>query len=72
MDWRRLWRDYNLSIVLLVCFLGSWLMQAWTGWMKFAAEQQQHNQLPTVLGSDGYVWEFAWDRDRRSRRHRQR
>ncbi|HET9394569.1 MAG TPA: DUF6766 family protein [Nitrospiraceae bacterium] len=48
-----------LSIVLLACFLGSWLMQAWTGWMKFAAEQQQHNQLPTVFGSDGYIWEFA-------------
>jgi hypothetical protein len=29
---RRLWRDYNLSLVLLACFLVSWVLQAWTGW----------------------------------------
>jgi hypothetical protein len=59
MQWRKVWRDYNLSIVLFVCFLVSWVLQAWTGWVKFAGEQHQHNQSPTVFGSDGYVWEFA-------------
>ena len=55
---RRLWRDYNLSLVLLACFLVSWVLQAWTGWRKFAAEQLQHQQAPAVFGSDGYIWEF--------------
>jgi hypothetical protein len=57
--WRKLWRDYNLSVVLLACFLVSWGLQAWTGWLKFAAEQQQHNQVPAVFGDDGYIWQFA-------------
>jgi hypothetical protein len=55
---RRLWRDYNLSLVLLACFILSWIMQAWTGWRKFSAEQQQHQQTPTVFGDDGYIWDF--------------
>jgi hypothetical protein len=56
---RKLWRDYNLSIVLAACFLVSWILQAFTGWMKFSAEQAQHTQTPSVFGSDGYIWEFA-------------
>jgi Domain of unknown function (DUF6766) len=59
MDWRRVWRNYNLSIVLFACFVFSWAIQAWAGWVKFAAEQHQHNQIPSVFGSDGYIWEFA-------------
>jgi hypothetical protein len=57
--WRKLWRDYNLSVVLLACFLASWSLQAWTGWLKFAAEQQQHGQVPAVFGDDGYIWQFG-------------
>ena len=34
------------------------MLQAWTGWRKFAAEQLQHQQAPAVFGSDGYIWEF--------------
>jgi hypothetical protein len=56
--WRRLWRDYNLSLVLLACFILSWIMQAWTGWRKFSAEQLQHQQTPSVFGDDGYIWDF--------------
>jgi hypothetical protein len=59
MDWRKIWRDYNLSIVLFTCFAVSWALQAWTGWVKFAAEQHQHNQNPSVFGVDGYIWDFA-------------
>jgi hypothetical protein len=59
MDWRKIWRNYNLSIVLLACFIVSWALQAWTGWVKFAAEQHQHHQSPSVFGNDGYIWEFA-------------
>lgn len=55
---RKLWKDYSLSVVLLACFILTWLLQAWTGWRKFSAEQSQHQQVPTVFGDDGYVWEF--------------
>jgi hypothetical protein len=54
----RLWRDYNLSLVLLACFMVSWILQAWTGWRKFSAEQLQHQQTPSVFGDDGYIWDF--------------
>jgi hypothetical protein len=55
----RLWRDYNLSIVLFALFLASWLGQTVTGWFEFVAEQQQHGQAAQVLGQDGYVWPWA-------------
>lgn len=55
---RRLWRDYNLSLVLLSCFLVSWALQAWTGWVRFAADEAGKGHVPGVFGSDGYVWEF--------------
>jgi hypothetical protein len=56
----KLWRDYNLSIVLAVFFLVSWALQTWMGWAEFAAEQQTHGQTPQVFGADGYIW--AWGR----------
>jgi len=42
----------------LAYFLVSWALHAWTGWRKFSAEQNQHNQGPSVFGDDGYVWDF--------------
>jgi hypothetical protein len=56
---RKLWRDYNLSLVLLVCFILSWVFQAWTGWREFAAEQAEHHQTAAVFGDSGYIWTFA-------------
>ena len=56
---RRLWRDYNLSIVLAALFLVSWVLQTWTGWRRFAGEQEAHGQVAAILGSGGYVWEWA-------------
>jgi hypothetical protein len=56
---RRLWHDYNLSLVLLGCFVTSWILQAWTGWRKFSADQLQHHQVPSVFGDDGYIWHFG-------------
>jgi succinate dehydrogenase hydrophobic anchor subunit len=55
---RNLWREYNLSLVLLALFLVSWVLHGWTGWRKFAAEQSQHKQPPAVFGDDGYIWDF--------------
>ena len=50
---RRLWRV--LSLGLLACCILTWILQAWTGWRKFSAEQLQHQQTPSVFGVDGYT-----------------
>lgn len=60
VDWLlKLWRNYNLSLVLLACFVVTWALQAWTGWQKFSADQLQHNEVARLLGDDGYIWHFA-------------
>lgn len=56
---RKLWKNYNLSIVLAALFLVAWCLQTWTGWMRFSAEQRQIGQQPQWFGSDGYVWEWG-------------
>jgi membrane protein implicated in regulation of membrane protease activity len=56
---RRLWRDYGLGWVLLALFLASWVVQTWTGWREFRAEQSEHQQTAAVFGSGGYVWNWA-------------
>jgi hypothetical protein len=55
----RLWRDYNLSIVLAGLFVVSWGLQTWTGWVEFAAEQREHGGTAEVFGASGYVWPWA-------------
>ena len=54
----RVVRDYGLSIVLAGLFFFSWVLQATTGWVEFAAQQGQHGQAAQLFGSDGYIWEF--------------
>jgi len=56
---RRLFRDYGLGWILLALFLASWVLQTWTGWREFQAEQAEHQQPAEVFGSDGYVWNWA-------------
>ena len=56
---RRLWRDYNLSVVLATLFLVSWALQTWTGWVEFAAQQRSHGETAEVLGPSGYVWRWS-------------
>jgi hypothetical protein len=56
---KHLWKNYNLSIVLAFLFLVSWAIQTWTGWIHFAAEQQEHGQAAEWFGSSGYVWSWA-------------
>jgi hypothetical protein len=53
---KRLWKDYNLSIVLFVFFIVTWLGQTWTGWHEFVSEQQEHGQVAQWLGDSGYLW----------------
>jgi hypothetical protein len=45
---RNLWRNYNLSIVLLVLFLASWIGQAIFQWFEMANEAQAHGQASTL------------------------
>jgi hypothetical protein len=56
---RRLWRDYGLGWVLLTLFLGSWILQTWTGWREFKADQAAHGESAAVFGSDGYIWNWG-------------
>jgi hypothetical protein len=44
----KLWRDYNLSIVLLALFLASWLGQGIFQWFEMANEAQAHGETSTL------------------------
>jgi hypothetical protein len=44
----RLWRDYNLSIVLAGLFLVSWIGQAVFQWLEMANEAQAHGQAASL------------------------
>jgi hypothetical protein len=54
----RVLRDYGLSIVLAGLFFVSWLLQATSGWVEFAAAQQSHGEVAQLFGENGYIWEF--------------
>jgi hypothetical protein len=43
-----LWRNYNLSIVLVGLFLASWIGQAVFQWFEMANEAQAHGQVNTL------------------------
>ena len=55
----RLWRNYSLSIVLASLFLVSWVLQTWTGWVEFAAEQRSHGEAARWFGETGYFWRWG-------------
>ena len=57
--WYRLWRQDCLRFFLAGLFSSSWLLQTWTGWVDFVAEQEQHAQQAEVFGPDGYVWRWG-------------
>jgi hypothetical protein len=56
---KKLWENYSLSLVLAILFLTAWALQTWTGWVQFAAEQQQHGESAHWLGQSGYIWSWA-------------
>jgi hypothetical protein len=57
--WQRVWRNYGLSIVLAVLFAVSLGLQTWMGWRSYLAEQAEHGQAGSVLGSSGYIWTWG-------------
>ena len=52
---KRLWKGYNLSIVLGLLFVVSWIGQLITQWFTWAHEQTDHNQ-PLQVGA--FLWQF--------------
>jgi hypothetical protein len=55
----RLWRDYGLSIALASLFVVTFLAHTVAGWYQYSADQQSHNEDPTVFGDSGYVWYWS-------------
>ena len=55
----RIWRDYGLSITLVVLFTLSWTLQTWMGWTQFVSEQQAHGEAAQAFGDDGYIWSWG-------------
>jgi hypothetical protein len=56
---QKLWKNYNLSIVLFLLFVASWFIQTVVGWQEFIAEQHAHAQAAQIFGNDGYIWPWA-------------
>jgi hypothetical protein len=57
--WRRMWRDYSLSIVVFTLFAVSFLLHAIFGWWQYSADQASHGGEATLWGWDGYVIYFG-------------
>ena len=58
-SWRRLTRDYGLSLFVGVLFLVSFLLHAVFGWLQYAADQKSHGDEATFWGDSGYVVYFG-------------
>jgi hypothetical protein len=52
---KRLWRDYNLSVVLGLLFVMTWIGQLVVQWFNWANEQQEHGQ---ALEVGSFLWQF--------------
>jgi hypothetical protein len=55
----KVWHDYGLSITLFVLFGLAFVGHTIAGWYQYSADQQSHNEEPTLLGDSGYVWYWA-------------
>jgi hypothetical protein len=56
---RRMWRDYNLSIVVGAMFIVSFILHAIFGWWQYVADQAANGQTASLWGPDGYVIYFG-------------
>jgi hypothetical protein len=45
---RTIWREFGLSIILLVLFLSAWIGQGVSQWQTFTDEQRSHGEEPEV------------------------
>jgi NADH:ubiquinone oxidoreductase subunit 6 (subunit J) len=53
---RSVWREFGLSLILLILFLATWASQLIAQWQVFTDEQLEHGQDPAV---GDFVSEFA-------------
>jgi len=53
---RSVWREFGLSIALLILFLASWAAQGVSQWQTFTDEQRSHGEEPEV---GDFVSEFG-------------
>ena len=53
---RSIWREFGLSLVLLILFLGTWIAHLISEWQVFTDEQLSHGQDPQI---GDFVSEFA-------------
>jgi hypothetical protein len=58
---RKLWRDYNLSIVLTALFLISWMLQFWAGWDVYQAEELTHGEVADLSGYLAHFWAATFE-----------
>ena len=56
---RRIWRDYSLSIVVAAMFIVSIVLHAIFGWWQYSADQAAHGSNASIWGWDGYVIYFG-------------
>jgi len=54
-----LWRNYSLSIVIALLFLGSFIGHTVAGWYEYSSDQRAHGSQPELFGDDGYGWVWA-------------
>jgi hypothetical protein len=53
---RSVWREFSLSIILLLLFLSAWVGQGVSQWQTFTDEQRSHGEEPEV---GDFVSDFA-------------
>ena len=54
-SWRRLRRDYGLSLFVAALFVGSFVLHSIFGWLQYSADQRSNGDEPTFWGDSGYV-----------------
>jgi hypothetical protein len=55
------WKNYNLSIVLALLFLSSWIGQVFAQWSEFSSNQQEHNQPAKVVEFMPEFWSATFE-----------
>lgn len=52
---KELWKNYNLSIVLAILFVVSWIVQTVSGWYDYVNDQSAHQQAAQL---SGYIYHW--------------
>jgi hypothetical protein len=55
MDWKKIWQNYNLGIVLVLLFFMSWVLHAAFQWFEYVQNAETHHEAATLAA---YIPEF--------------